>query len=66
MCARAIARLLVAFVCACVTVTGHHVKMVQEYELSYPLQKEEGEKEDAWALKDDKGVIVLKLRFELK
>ena len=42
-----------------------YVKLVQEYELPYPCQKEEGEKEDAWALKDGKGGIVLKLRFQV-
>ena len=38
---------------------------VQEYEMPYPLQKDAGEEEDAWGLKDGKGVVVLKLRFEI-
>lgn len=37
----------------------------EEYELPYPLQKEAGEEEDAWAIKDDEGRTVLKLRFVL-
>ena len=42
------------------------MKLDLEYELPYPLQKEDGEKEDAWALKDGKGVIVLKLCFQVQ
>ena len=52
-------------VCVCVTVVGHDVNAVQEYEMPYPLQKDAGEEEDAWVLKDGKGVVVLKLRFEI-
>ena len=37
----------------------------QEYELPYPLQKADGETEDAWALKDASDATVLKLRFVL-
>ena len=43
-------------------VNGAHVKPVQEYELPYPLQKMNGETEDAWALLDGKRIVVLKLR----
>ena len=62
-----LARSLVACVCVCVCVTvwGHDVNPVQEYEMPYPLQKDAGEEEDAWVLKDGKGVVVLKLRFEI-
>jgi len=35
------------------------------FELPFPLQKEGGEGEDAWALKDDQGNTVLKLCFTL-
>jgi hypothetical protein len=35
------------------------------FELPFPLQKEAGEGEDAWALKDDQGKTVLRLRFTL-
>jgi hypothetical protein len=35
------------------------------FELPFPLQKETGEGEDAWALKDDLGNTVLKLIFTL-
>ena len=35
----------------------------QEYEFPYPLQKDPGEEEDAWAIKDGNGRTVLKLRF---
>ena len=52
-------------VCMCVTVLGHDVNPVQEYEMPYALQKDAGEEEDAWVLKDGKGVVVLKLRFEI-
>jgi len=52
-------------VCVCVTVVGHDVNAVQEYEMPYPLQKDAGEEEDAWVLKDGRGVVVLKLRFEV-
>ena len=34
-------------------------------ELPYPLQKDEGEGEDGWLLKDASGKTVLKLRFAL-
>jgi len=38
----------------------------QECELPYPLQKEEGEGEDSWALRDPAtGATVLRLRFTL-
>ena len=47
------------------TALGHDVNPVQEYEMPYPLQKDAGEEEDAWVLKDGKGVVVLKLRFEI-
>ena len=65
--ARSLARSLVACVCVCVCVTvlGHDVNPVQEYEMPYPLQKDAGEEEDAWVLKDGKDVVVLKLRFEI-
>jgi len=64
---RSLARLLSLHVCVCVCVgNGHHVKLDQEYELPYPLEKADGETEDAWALKDGKGVIVLKLRFQVQ
>ena len=61
--ARSLARCMC--VCVCVTVLGHDVNPVQEYEMPYPLQKDAGEEEDAWVLKDGKGVVVLKLRFEI-
>ncbi len=35
------------------------------FQLPIPLQKEAGEGEDAWALKDHQGNTVLKLRFTL-
>ena len=65
--ARSLARSLhvCVCVCVCVTVLGHDVNPVQEYEMPYPLQKDAGEEEDAWVLKDGKGVVVLKLRFEI-
>ena len=34
-----------------------------EYELPFPLQKDEDEGEDAWAIKDEQGKTKLKLRF---
>jgi hypothetical protein len=37
----------------------------QDYELPYPLQKADGDTEDAWALKDASDATVLKLRFVL-
>ena len=37
----------------------------QDYELPYPLQKADGDTEDAWALKDASEATVLKLRFVL-
>jgi len=37
----------------------------ESYELPYPLQKDEGESEDGWALKDANGKTVLRLRFVL-
>jgi len=37
---------------------------MQEYQLA-PLRKENGEKQDAWAIKDDKGTTLLKLIFSL-
>ena len=63
--ARSLARCVCVCVCVCVTVLGHDVNPVQEYEMPYPLQKDAGEEEDAWVLKDGKGVVVLKLRFEI-
>ena len=63
--ARSLARCMCVCVCVCVTVLGHDVNPVQEYEMPYPLQKDAGEEEDAWVLKDGKGVVVLKLRFEI-
>ena len=63
--ARSLARCMCVCVCVCVTVWGHDVNPVQEYEMPYPLQKDAGEEEDAWVLKDGKGVVVLKLRFEI-
>ena len=63
--ARSRARCMCVCVCVCVTVWGHDVNPVQEYEMPYPLQKDAGEEEDAWVLKDGKGVVVLKLRFEI-
>ena len=63
--AHALARSLVACVCVCVTALGHDMNPVQEYEMPYPLQKDAGEEENAWVLKDGKGVVVLKLRFEI-
>jgi hypothetical protein len=35
------------------------------FELPFPLQKEAGEEEDGWAIKDKEGKTVLKLRFAL-
>ena len=35
------------------------------FELPFPLQKEAGEEEDGWAIKDSEGKTVLKLRFTL-
>jgi hypothetical protein len=52
---------------ACSTLT-HSVpgRVRQECELPYPLQKEEGEGEDGWALRDPAtGATVLRLRFAL-
>ena len=65
--ARSLARCMCVCVCVCVCVTvlGLDVNPVQEYEMPYPLQKDAGEEEDAWVLKDGKGVVVLKLRFEI-
>ena len=37
----------------------------EAFELPYPLQKDEGESEDGWLLKDTSGKTVLKLRFAL-
>jgi hypothetical protein len=42
------------------------ISAVQEYEFPYPLQKDIGEEEDAWAIKDGTGRTVLKLRFIVK
>jgi hypothetical protein len=42
---------------------SRNISAGQEYELPYPLQKDAGEKEDAWAIKDGNGRTVLKLRF---
>jgi len=36
------------------------------YEMPYPLEKDEGEEEDAWAIRDENGRIILKLRFALE
>jgi hypothetical protein len=41
------------------------VASIQNYELPYPLQKADGETEDAWALKDASDATVLKLCFAL-
>ena len=38
----------------------------EEWELSYPLEKEEGEEEDGWVLKDVNGRTVLRLMFVLE
>ena len=38
----------------------------EERELPYPLQKEEGEEEDGWVLKDASGRTVLRLVFVLE
>ncbi len=35
------------------------------FELPFPLQKEAGQGEDGWAIKDSEGKTVLKLRFTL-
>ena len=35
----------------------------ERYELPYPLEKKEGEKEDSWGLKDSSGKTLLRLRF---
>ncbi len=35
------------------------------FELSFPLQKEAGQGEDGWVIKDSEGKTVLKLRFTL-
>jgi len=37
----------------------------ERYELPYPLEKKEGEKEDSWGLKDKSGKTLLRLRFAL-
>jgi len=42
------------------------MRATQELELPYPLQKDAGEKEDAWIIKDLEGTSVLKLRFALE
>ena len=63
--ARSLAFVACKGACVCVG-NGHHVKLDQERELPYPLEKADGETEDAWALKDGKGVIVLKLRFQVQ
>ena len=41
------------------------LKFDEDYELPFPLQKEAGEEEDGWLLKDDNGKTFLKLRFTL-
>jgi hypothetical protein len=41
------------------------LKSGESYELPFPLQKEAGEEEDGWAIKDSEGKTVLKLRFTL-
>jgi hypothetical protein len=41
------------------------LKSGESFELPFPLQKEAGEEEDAWAMKDSKDKTVLKLRFTL-
>ena len=51
-------------VCARESVCG--MRATQELELPYPLQKDAGEKEDAWIIKDLEGTSVLKLRFALE
>ena len=66
--ARSLARCMCVCVCVCVTVLGHDVNPVQEYEMPYPLQKDAGEEEDAWVLKDGKALSCSScvLRFERK
>jgi hypothetical protein len=39
------------------------LKQGEDYEMPYPLQKDEGEEEDAWAMKDEQGKTKLMLRF---
>ena len=41
------------------------LKSGESFELPFPLQKEAGEEEDGWAIKDKEGKTVLKLRFAL-
>ena len=41
------------------------LKSGEKFELPFPLQKEAGEEEDGWAIKDNEGKTVLKLRFTL-
>ena len=41
------------------------LKSGEYFELPFPLQKEAGEEEDGWAIKDNEGKTVLKLRFTL-
>ena len=80
VCVRVYARRLVGVVCVMVTgalgawhrCTHNHTcthththTQPQDYELPYPLQKADGDTEDAWALKDASDATVLKLRFVL-
>jgi len=39
------------------------LKINEPYDLPFPLQKEDGEREDGWDLRDDKDNTFLKLRF---
>jgi hypothetical protein len=41
------------------------LKFNEVYELPYPLQKDAGEKPDAWLLKDSQGTTVLTLNFKV-
>ena len=41
------------------------LKSGESFELPFPLQKEAGEEEDGWAIKDSEGKTVLQLRFTL-
>jgi hypothetical protein len=41
------------------------LKSGEDFDLPFPLRKEAGEDEDGWAIKDNEGKTVLKLRFTL-
>jgi len=42
-----------------------NLKSFEEQELPFPLKKENGDREDSWILKDERGTTLLGLRFQL-